>query len=378
MSKWYFNDDISSRLGEILHSITAPIESLIAKVTGNKMTGAEEQAAALSFDNSQKLAEQDYERKIDFYERFESPEARVRQYKDAGLNPMLLAGNGASVSASGGVGAGSAPVQSSSGSALGGVLSAILGTVTKMQQINTERSLTSSQQDINRYQAETARIQATNYGAYLSALTTGQNQKNEVFYEAFGVDMQNKQADTKAKEAQASYLYEVAGSEVVRRSLMESGIRLNDSQTAMNEVQKAILKAQEKYSDRYFKSVAEISEYQSTIMAQDANVAERLGSKGKDFLYHRAVAECADMIFKAGMDLDIWEGDAFKQAVDGKMTKKDWTEVTMGVLKTILAGGAVVGATAIRSAARAVVPPMPSYSVPSYMSSPYGEPVINM
>lgn len=363
MAKWYFNDKVSSYLGKILRSITAPIEALIAKTTGSKMTPAEEQAADTTLKNQQLLNEEEYARKIDFYERFESPAAQVRQYKEAGLNPMLLAGNGASVSASGGVGsAGSASAQTSAGSALGGVLSAVLGMVSKMKQIDTERSLTSSQQDINRYQAETARLQARNYGAYLAALTEGQNQKNSVFYEAFGVDMQNKQSDTKAKEAQASYLYEVAASETVRRSLMESGIRLNDSQTAMNEVQKAILKAQEKYSGRYFKAIAKISEYQSTIVAQDANVAERLGFKGKDFLYHRAVAECADMIFKAGMDLDIWEGDAFKQAVDGRMTKKDWTSTVFSLLKTVLAGGAIVGSAAIRSAAKVVVPPMPNPS----------------
>lgn len=360
---WNDFDRITDGFGDFMHSLSSGIMSFFRKTTGSGMTVAEQQAAALSLQNQQILDDEDYQRKIDFFERYESMPAQVRQAKEAGVNPMaLFGGSSPSVSASGGVGPGSAGAQTSAGSALGGVLSAILGTFTKMQQINTERFLTSSQQDINRYQAETARIQANNYGAYLAALTEGQQQKNSVFYEAFGVDMHNKQSDTKAKEAQAQYLNEVAASETVRRRLMDSGIRLNDSQTAMNEVQKAILKAQEMYSDRYFKAIAEISEYQSTIVAQDANVAERLGANGKDFLYHRAVAECADMIFKAGMDLDIWEGDAFKQSVDGKMTKKDWTSTVFSLLKTILAGGAVVGATAVKSAARVVIPPMPNPS----------------
>lgn len=352
--------------------IVSSVWNFINKTTGNAMTTAEQQAAETTLKNQQVLNQEEFDRKIDFYERFESPAARVRQYKEAGLNPMLLAGNGASVSASGGVGsAGSAPASTSSGDVLGSVLGSILGAVTKTKQINMEREMRSRDLDIKDKQIDA-------YSQYLSALTTGQNQKNDVFYEAFGVDMANKQADTAAKDAQANYLYQVASSEVVRRRLMESGIRLNDSQIACNEIQKAILEAQEKYSDRYFKAIAEISEYQSTLLSIDADIASRLSKSGNDLLYHKAVAECAQMIFDAGMKLDIWEGDAFKAAVDGKMTKKDWTEVTIGVIKTLLAGGAVVGATALRAASRAVVPPMPSYSVPSYMSSPYGEPVINM
>lgn len=346
-------------VGSIIDSISKPIDNLIKGSTGSGMTDADIEASNMTLKNQQILNQEEWERKIDFYSRFESPSAQVRQYKEAGLNPMLLGGSGASVSASGGVGSpGSASAQASSG-VLGSILGSILGMVTKFKQISTEKALTSESNDIRRYAAETERLQAQNYGAYLAALTEGQNQKNNVFYEAFGVDMQNKEADTKAKEAQASYLYEVAGSETVRRRLMESGIRLNDSQTAMNEVQKAILLAQEKYSDRYFKAIAEILEYQSTVLSVDADVASRLSKSGNDLLYHRAVAECAQMIFDAGMQKDIWEGDAFKQSVDGKMTKKDWTQVTMGLIKTILAGGAVVGASAVKSAARGIIPPSP-------------------
>lgn len=350
--------------------IASGISNLFNKVTGSAMTDAETQAADTTLKNQQILNQEEYDRKIDFYERFESPQARVAQYKAAGLNPMLLAGNGASVSASGGVGsAGSAPASTNSGDVLGSVLGSILGAVTKTKQINMEREMRSRDLDIKSKQIDA-------YSAYLNAMTTGQNQKNDVFYEAFGVDMANKQADTVAKDAQAHYLNEVATSELVRRNLMESGIRLNDSQTACNEVQKAILAAQAKYTDRYFKAIAQISEYQSTILSVDANVASRLSKSGNDLLYHKAVAECAKMIFDAGMEKDIWNGDAFKAAVDGKMTKKDWTEVTMGVIKTLLAGGAVVGASAIRAATRAVVPPMPSYSVPPSSLTAFGEPTI--
>lgn len=347
---WNNLDKFTDSIGDLLHVFSSGIMSWFKKVTGSGMTTSEQEIAATSLRNQQVLNQEEYERKIDFYERYESPAAQVRQYKEAGLNPMLLAGSGAGASASGGVGsAGSAPAQSSS---MTDILGSILGFVFKKKQLDQEKAL-------REYENETQRLQVTNYGAYLAALTKGQQQKNDTFYEAFGVDMQGKEADIKAKEAQANYLNEVAGSEVVRRSLMESGIRLNDSVTAINEIQKAIIKAQEKYSDRYFKAIAEISEAQSTIEGINASVEKKLAVEGKEYQYHARVAECADMIFKAGMDLDIWEGEAFKKAVSGEMTKKDWTGTVVSVLKTLIGAGAVVGTSAVRASARGIIPPSP-------------------
>lgn len=347
---WDDFDSFTDGIGDFFHYLLTSVRSYIAKVTGTAMTNAERQMAATSLRNQQTLNQEEYDRKIDFYERFESPEAQVRQYKEAGLNPMLLAGSGAGAAASGGVGsAGSAPAQSVP---MADILGSILGFMTKKKQLDQEKAL-------REYENETHRLQVDNYGAYLAALTAGQEQKNSVFFEAFGVDMQGKEADIKAKEAQANYLNEVAGSEVVRRALMESGIRLNDSVTAINVIQKAVIKAQEKYSDRYFKAIAEISEAQATIEGINASVESKLAENGKEYQYHARVAECADMIFKAGMDLDIWEGEAFKKAVSGEMTKKDWTGAVVSVLKTLIGAGAVVGASALRSSARGIVPPSP-------------------
>lgn len=43
-------------------------------------------------DFQSKEAELAFEREVDFYEQYKSPTAQVQQYKDAGLNPALLAG----------------------------------------------------------------------------------------------------------------------------------------------------------------------------------------------------------------------------------------------------------------------------------------------
>lgn len=98
------------------------------------------------------LNEQEYDRKVDFYERFESPEARVRQYKEAGLNPMLLSGNGASVSASGGVGAAGAASAPASSPESG--LAGIIGTI--MQVKNFQLQKRSIESEILKRETETS------------------------------------------------------------------------------------------------------------------------------------------------------------------------------------------------------------------------------
>lgn len=310
------------------------------KVSGSGMTDADKELTETSLRNQQTLNQEEYDRKIDFYQQFESPSAQVRQYKEAGLNPMLLSGSGASVSASGGIGsAGSAPAQSA------GVATGLLGDLLNF-------SLRRKQLDIDKFDAETRRKQADAMSEYYGSRTVGQNQINDTFYTMFGLKSANLEADTAAKMSQTDYLYQMAQSEPFRRRLMESGIKLNDSQTAINEVQKAINEAALKYSDKYYKAISEISMYQSTILNVESSVAERLNKKGVDLVYHRAVAEAAQCIFDAGMSLDIWEGDAFKNSVSGTMTKKDWTQGVLGLIKTTITAGAGYAGVKAMAAAR--------------------------
>lgn len=331
--------------------------SLLAKLTGSAMTGAEREASDTSLRNSQILAEEDFQRKKDFYEQYESPQALVRQYSQAGINPMAVFGNGGSVSASGGVGTGSAQASTDSG---GSLLQSLIGTFTQMHNMSEQRQLDkflgSSKLDIDNFNAQTRRIEAQNYGKYLEQLTIGQQQKNDTFYTMFGLEQSKIEADISLKNAQTEYFVQVASSETVRRQLMQSGIELNNVNAAVAAVQKAILAAQSKYSDKYFKAVAEMQEAESSVSQANAGVVGKLSENG--LLYHGAAAQIADMIFQAGMDQDIWEGDAFKQAVAGKMTKKDWTQGVLGLLKTLVGAGAVIGAGALRTAGRAVIPPM--------------------
>lgn len=159
------------------------VDNLKKKLTGTGMTDADTQAAQLSLKNQQILNQEEYDRKIDFYERYESPAARVRQYKEAGLNPMLLAGGGAGVSASGGVGsAGSAPADNTSGGAdLLSALTGLIGLTQKSQQLKLDRM----DAETRRYDAETRRTQSIEYMDYLRSLTENKDEETLQMREMF-------------------------------------------------------------------------------------------------------------------------------------------------------------------------------------------------
>lgn len=136
------------------------LKSLADKFTGAGMTEGQRQSADYEFMQQRQLNEEEYQRKIDFYERFESPQAQVNQYKAAGLNPALMYGNGASVFASGGIGsAGDASVPSSAGESLVGLISSILSVNMQKRQLDSEVSLRNREMDIQDYEAKTRRME---------------------------------------------------------------------------------------------------------------------------------------------------------------------------------------------------------------------------
>lgn len=64
----------------------------IARETREDNQLFEAEQAQINRDFQSKEAELAFEREVDFYEQYKSPQAQVQQYKDAGLNPALLAG----------------------------------------------------------------------------------------------------------------------------------------------------------------------------------------------------------------------------------------------------------------------------------------------
>lgn len=323
------------------------IESVFKYYTHSGLTG-------------EKKEEMDYSNDlfVQNWDELTGPRAQINDtalgFDDIGLNRMMMAGNQPGATATS---------PSASGASGADPLGAILGTLMKFKGLSLEQQTIDNDKSLREYANQTKRMEAENYGKYLDIMgnyygtkTTGEEYKNQAFWTMFGLDYSSKDADIHLKDAQANYFMQVAQSETTRRLLMESGINVNNIQVAIGTIQKAILIAQQKYSDRYFKAVADLSKLQVDMTQIDATNYQTLQDKG--LLYNGAVAELASVIFDAGMTLDIWEGDAFKKAVSGTMTKKDWTQTVTSILKTLIAGGAAVGVAGIRAASRGVVPPM--------------------
>lgn len=110
-----FLGSIFSNIGEALLgegfselNLGESLKSWLDSMSGAELTNAQKQQndfeanqAQINRDFQSKEAELAFERQIDFYEEYQSIGAQMRQYRENGLNPALLAG-GVSPSASGG------------------------------------------------------------------------------------------------------------------------------------------------------------------------------------------------------------------------------------------------------------------------------------
>lgn len=99
------------KIGHWLKGIGKGISSLWDKSTGSDLTNAERQTMEWNAQQAQENrtfqsaeAEKARQWQEDYYNQYESPQARIRQYEDAGLNPALLYGSQ--------LGSGSAPTTS--------------------------------------------------------------------------------------------------------------------------------------------------------------------------------------------------------------------------------------------------------------------------
>lgn len=136
-------------LKQMLGNVKTAISNLRRKVFSTGMTDADIEASEMSLENQQILNEQEFQRKIDFYEMYESPQAQVRQIKQAGLNPALMYGGAPSVSASGGIGSpGSAPASAHASEAMGSMLSSLLNMALQSKQLDMQNAWKQREMDI--------------------------------------------------------------------------------------------------------------------------------------------------------------------------------------------------------------------------------------
>lgn len=101
------NNGLFRNIGKGLGNLWKGVESLWNRFTGRGQTNAER--AAQDFSSQQAQINRDFQSaeaqkarqwQEDFYTQYQSPQAQVRQYQDAGLNPALMYARGATPAAS--------------------------------------------------------------------------------------------------------------------------------------------------------------------------------------------------------------------------------------------------------------------------------------
>jgi hypothetical protein len=315
-------NNISSAINQILKG--GSMENLIKYWTHSGMTDEARETMDYQLANQQILNEQEYGRKIDFYEQYESPAAMVRQYKEAGLNPMLLAGSGAGASASGGVGSAGSAGTASPGS--GDPVSLIASLANVMFR--------GKELEIRNYEAETHRMQSMDYMQYLRSLTGKTDVETEQLKDIYP---QKKEL----LEQQTNYFYELCASEQGHQALMRAGVDVQEAQKALLLRQDAILAAQEKYAEKYFSAVAALEYYQSQIAKTTSKFESETLKKRIEGLNYTV----SDMLFQAALKAKSFEN--FSQN-----NIREWLNTGSRVVSAL--GGVALGVSGLSSGAAAI------------------------
>lgn len=276
------------------------LKALVSRLTGAALTPAEREASALQLSNQQTLNEEDYQRKIDFYERYESPQAQVQQYKAAGLNPALLYGGGASVSASGGVGTGSAGMPSAQMESIAGIISAISGASLRSQQQRFDMKMRERELELEGEKLGIYRNQSEAYARYLGSQTTGQDITNSNLQDIYDLNKDNVRAKT-------GELLENIKTAPVQRALLRADIGVKEASEALYKVQTRIASADADIRAKYnaimidsariqMEMLSVQSEYQRQLLdqqvmhnARELNILfNQVGMSNLDLQYYRA------------------------------------------------------------------------------------------
>lgn len=229
-------------------------DSLVDKYTDKSATGGQKERAAIQLANQQQLDADAYQRKIDFYEQYESPAAMVRQYQQAGLNPMLLAGSGAGASATGGGGSSASEPSAASPSSIVDILGSLAG----IQQKNKGLELEKMRIGVAQYEAATRRQQMEAYSAYLSIMGNLGNQQLTQNEQLFPLRLEQAQQDI-------NRTIQDINSAQAREALDRANISVAEAEAALKVRQAALTAIQEKHADRYYSLVNANLYYQSRI-----------------------------------------------------------------------------------------------------------------
>lgn len=270
---WKPSISISSSIDELFNTLTSSKEftNLIKSYTGSGMTDSEKE----TLDYQQDLKES-------FYNAHESMPAQVAQAQEAGLNPMTVFGNGASVSSS------SAP--SAAGSGASGSPLDLLGMLLNFKV---------EQQKVNIMKEQSDSVIQRNYGNAESGFASAERTRSLVQSEIANLD------------ARTATEKESLENKRVERELMKANISKAQASTLLDVKQTALLAQQEKFGDQYWQNVVQLQQL-------DAQYEQALISKNQveiRMIEHQItnLQTANDNMIKEGVKISLESGKLKKE-----------------------------------------------------------------
>lgn len=264
-------DDSKGILGNLFSSITEPflgdlsslnlgqsIKSWLDSMSGAELTNAQHQMndynaieASKQRDFASKEAELAYDRQVDFYEKYQSIGAQIRQFKENGLNPALLADG---VSPSSSAPSSSAPsVASASGSSPSSNPMALVSFVMQLAGIKSQIDKTKAETE--KTKKETSWIDDIN--------TTNVDNLKSMIAE--------RQSNIQKNSAQVNQISQSIVESVKRCSVMDSQINVNESVVDLNLSQSQLNEVKAHVENLNAQSIAKMLPYIES--RQEAEIA---------------------------------------------------------------------------------------------------------
>lgn len=350
----------SSFMGiEGANSLTNLLAAITNRITGASLTPADREAAALQLSNQQTLNEEDFQRKIDFYERYESPQAMMQQYKAAGLNPALMYQGAPSVSASGGVGTGSAQSVSPAMESISSLIQAIGGISVQNHRMKLDYELKQRELEL-----ESRRVGAMEKSTDADVALKNFQSQNE-FIRAKWAD-KVFDVETKNVQARTDVLVDQLKTNSVQRMLFNQNISESVARSSLYKVQTAIANSDAAVRDRYNSLMLRLSGLQAEQMSTYNSYQGKLLQAEYNHVFQQTMN-----LFEQHNILKAEGGIRWKDYEYYK-SNRNW-EHGLGVARVAVTAGAAAGAALISKGAVRPAPAQVSIygpqSAPSWMNS---------
>lgn len=317
-------------------------------------------------DDTKEQIDYEQQKKDEWYLAHESMPAKVAEYQEAGINPLMLSGNPVSATP--------APSASPSGGDLGGILGSVMQFGIEKYRTDVQAKL--KQQDIDnvhtRNDIERDRVDALRslYGSQ-ERLNVERTVQVMLDNSLIGLKRENLEKDIALKDKNIQQIGQWVQESITRMYVNRAQVKNLYSQAdeanqrrLCEAVQETILKAQAKYSDKYFEALQNIAVAQAAIDTATSQAVKDNMQTYKDSL----IAEWRGKIIEVGKEAKIFDSEWFDKFCQGKMTDKEKTELWGNILSKVVTS-AITAATAYGLASMKAASGgmfVPAYSMPGY------------